>query len=343
MYAGMLLAQSGRQLTVVAVPIQVFRMTDSTFAVGLLGLAQLIPLLLVSFVGGALVDAVDRRLLLILAEVLMALTSLGLWWNSSLDEPLLWPLYTLTAISGGVGAIHNPARQAMLPGLVGRDLFSAALALNQTQTNVAKMVVPAVGGLLIAYAGLPTTYAIQTLLLVGSVGLLSRVERVEIEGGRRAFSMTSIREGFSFLGSRQLIQAAMLIDLGAMVFGMPTALFPAFGEDVLGGDDVTVGLLFAAPGAGAMIAAVTSGWIPGVHRQGRAVVIAVSCWGIGIAVFGLSTSLPLALAMLAFAGAADVVSAIFRQSIIQLSVPDTLRGARDVDPRRRVGRRTPAG
>ena len=111
-----------------------------------------------------------------------------------------------------------------------------------------------------------------------------------------------------------------------MVFGMPTALFPAFGEDVLGGDDVTVGLLFAAPGAGAMIAAVTAGWIPGVRRQGRAVVIAVSCWGIGIAVFGLSTSLPLALAMLAFAGAADVVSAIFRQSIIQLSVPDTLRG-----------------
>ena len=173
MYAGMLLAQSGRQLTVVAVPIQVFRMTDSTFAVGLLGLAQLIPLLLVSFVGGALVDAVDRRLLLILAEVVMALTSVGLWWNSAVDEPLLWPLYALTAISGGVGAIHNPARQAMLPGLVGRDLFSAALALNQTQTNVAKMVVPAVGGLLIAYAGLPTTYAIQTLLLVGSVVLLS--------------------------------------------------------------------------------------------------------------------------------------------------------------------------
>lgn len=326
MYAGMLLAQSGRQLTVVAVPIQVFRLTDSTFAVGLLGLAQLVPLLLVSLVGGALVDAVDRRRVLILAEIVMVLTGLGLWWNSAVDEPKLWPLYVLTAISGGVGAIHNPARQALLPGLVGRDLFPAALALNQTQTNVAKTVVPALGGLLIAVAGLATTYAIQTLLLVASVVLLSRMERVEIEGGRRAFSVSSIREGFSFLKSRQLIQAAMLIDLSAMVFGMPTALFPAFGEDVLGGGDVTVGLLFAAPGAGAMVAAFTAGWLPSVHRQGRAVVIAVGCWGVGIAVFGMSTNVPLALAMLAFAGAADVVSAIFRQSIIQLSVPDSMRG-----------------
>ncbi|MFT7476296.1 MAG: MFS family permease [Verrucomicrobiales bacterium] len=326
LFGGMLLAQSGRQLTVVAVPIQIFLLTGSTLAVGLLGLAQLVPLLLVSLVGGALADAVDRRLLLVASEVVHTLTGLGLLWNSLTDDPMLWPLYLLSGISAGIMAVHNPAKQALVPGLVGRALFPAALALNQTQTNLAKTAVPAVGGLLIAFAGLPTAYVIQTIAFVLSAGCFTRITHFKIEGGGRTFSLNSIREGFTFLKSRRLIQAAMLMDLGAMVFGMPSALFPAFGTEVLGGDEFTVGLLFAAPGAGAMLAAFTSGWVPRVRRQGRAVAIAVACWGSGIAVFGLSRSLWLALGMLAFAGAADVVSAIFRQSIIQLSVPDALRG-----------------
>jgi len=326
LFGGMLLAQVGRQLTVVAVPIQIFFITGSTLAVGLLGLAQLVPLLLVSLVGGALADAVDRRFLLVTSEVVHTLTGLGLLWNSIVDEPLLWPLYVLSGTSAGIMAVHNPAKQAIVPGLVGRALFPAALALNQTQTNLAKTAVPAAGGLLIAFAGLPTTYAIQTIAFVLSAGALTRIPTLAIEGGSRNLSLSSIREGFAFLKSRRLVQAAMLMDLGAMVFGMPSALFPAFGTAVLGGDEFTVGLLFAAPGAGAMVAAFTSGWVPRVRRQGRAVSIAVICWGLGIAIFGLSRSLWLALAMLAFAGAADVVSAIFRQSIIQLSVPDVLRG-----------------
>ncbi|MGI9606417.1 MAG: MFS transporter [Acidimicrobiales bacterium] len=326
LFSGMLLAQAGRQLTVVAVPIQIFALTGSTLAVGLLGLAQLVPLLAVSLVGGALADALDRRRILILAEVVLALTGLGLWWNSIADDPFLWPLYVLSGLNAGVAAIHNPARQAILPGLVGRRLFPSALALNQTQTNVAKTAVPAIGGLLIAFAGLPVTYGVQTLLFVLSGLLFFSLPTVDTEGGGRSFSVSSIREGLGFLRSRRLIQAAMLVDFSAMVFGMPTALFPAFGTDVLGGDEFTVGLLFAAPGAGAMIAAVTAGWVPRVERQGRAVLVAVMAWGLGIAAFGLSRSLPLAFGLLAFAGAADVVSAIFRQSMIQLSVPDALRG-----------------
>jgi MFS family permease len=326
LFGGMLLAQAGRQLTVVAVPIQIFLITGSTLAVGLLGLAQLVPLLTVALVGGALADAFDRRFLLVAAEVVHTLTGLGLLWNSLVDDPVLWPLYSLSGVSAGIMAIHNPAKQALVPGLVGRALFPAALALNQTQTNLAKTAVPAVGGLLIAFAGLPTVYAIQTIAFVLSALCFTRLPDVTVAGGGRTFSLSSIREGFAFLKSRRLIQAAMLMDLGAMVFGMPSALFPAFGTEVLGGDEFTVGLLFAAPGAGAMLAAFTSGWVPRVRRQGRAVAIAVGCWGLGIAVFGLSRSLWLALGMLAFAGAADVVSAIFRQSIIQLSVPDELRG-----------------
>jgi MFS family permease len=326
LFGGIFLAQAGRQLTVVAVPIQVFAITGSTLAVGLITLAQLIPLLAVALIGGALADAVDRRRLLIAAQIVLALTGAALWWNAAVDVPLLWPLYALSAVNSGIAAIHNPARQALLPSLVGRRLFPTALALNQTQSNVAKTAVPAVGGLLIAVAGLPFTYAMQTLLFLGAGALMFKIPKVEVEGGGRAFSITSIREGLSFLKSKRLIQAAMLMDLNAMVFGMPTALFPAFGTDILGGDEFTVGLLFAAPGAGAMLSAVTSGWVSRVERHGRAVTFAIVAWGLGIALFGLTRSLPLALLLLAFSGAADVVSAIFRQSMIQLNVPDALRG-----------------
>ena len=326
LFGGMFAMQVGRQLTVVAVPIQIYEITGSTLAVGLLGLAQLVPLLLVSLVGGARADAIDRKRLLWLSQIVMALTGAGLLWNSLADSPALWPLFVLSAINAGVSAIDSPARAALVPGLVGRALLPSALALHQTQTNVAKALIPAVGGLLIATSGYPVTYGLLMVAFVVSALLILRIPNVKTEGGGRPFSMSSIMEGFRFLKSRRLIQAALLIDLSAMVFGMPTALFPAFGVDVLGGEAFTVGLLYAAPGMGALIGALTSGWVPLVRRQGRAVVLAVIGWGLAIAVFGLSSSLPVALTMLALAGAADVVSAIFRGSIVQLSVPDSLRG-----------------
>lgn len=242
------------------------------------------------------------------------------------DSAVLWPLFVLSAINAGISAIDSPARTALVPGLVGRALLPSALALNQTQTNVAKAAIPALGGLLIAASGFPAVYALQTVAFVISALLIYQVPNVAIEGGGRPFSISSIAEGFSFLKSRRVIQAALLIDLSAMVFGMPTALFPAFGTEVLGGDAFTVGLLYAAPGIGALLGALTSGWVPLVRRQGRAVVLAVIGWGSAIAIFGLTSSLPLALTMLALAGAADVVSAIFRGSIVQLTVPDSLRG-----------------
>ena len=326
LFAGMFVMQVGRQLTVVAVPIQVYDITGSTLAVGLLGLAQLVPLLMVSLVGGALADAIDRKRLLWLSQVVMALTGAGLLWNSLADSPDLWPLFVLSAVNAGISAIDSPARAALVPGLVGRALLPSALALNQTQTNVAKAAIPAIGGLLIAVSGYSITYGLQMVAFALSALLIMRIPNVKTEGGGRAFSMSSIIEGFRFLKPRRVIQAAFLADLSAMVFGMPTALFPAFGEDVLGGDAFTVGLLYAAPGIGALVGALTSGWVSLVRRQGRAVVLAVIGWGVSIAVFGLTSSLPLALAMLALAGAADVVSAIFRGSIVQLSVPDSLRG-----------------
>ena len=326
LFLGFFFVSGGRQLTVVAVPYQVFEMTGSTLAVGFLGLAQLIPLLLLSIVGGALADAIDRRKILMFSPIVLALTSAGLMWNAFADTPLIWPLFVLSAINAGISAVDGPARQAMVPGLVGRSLLPSALALNQTLTNVAKAAFPAVGGLLIATAGLGFTFGVETVcFLIG--GLFMRgIPPVAAVGGGRRLEFSSVVEGFRYLKDMRVIQAAMLLDLSAMVFGMPTALFPAMGTEVFGGDAFTVGLLYAAPGVGALVGALTSGWVVVVRRQGQAVVIAVIGWGAAIAIFGLTGSLPLALTMLALAGAADVVSAIFRGTIIQLSTPDELRG-----------------
>jgi MFS family permease len=326
LFLGMLFVHGGRQLTIVAVPFQVYQLTGSTLAVGLLGLAQLVPLLLVSVVGGALADAVNRRRLLIISQLTLAATASGLLWNSLAEQPLLWPLFVLVAINAGVSAVDSPARHAIVPGLVGRELLPASLALNQTLTNTAAAALPAVAGLLIATAGLPFCYATEiALFLVGAL-LMRQVPDVATEGGGRDFGIASIAEGFRYLKDQRVIQATLLIDLNAMVFGMPTALFPAMGTETFGGDAFTVGLLYAAPGIGALIGALTSGWVSSVIRQGRATIIAVMGWGLAIAVFGLTDSLPLALVMLGLAGAADVVSAIFRGSIVQLTAPDELRG-----------------
>jgi MFS family permease len=326
LFFGFFFVQAGRQLTVVAVPYQVFEITGSTLAVGLLGLAQLIPLLLLSVLGGAMADAIDRRKILVLSPIVLALTSGGLMWNALLDTPLVWPLFVLSALNAGVSAVDGPARQAMVPNLVGRALLPSALALNQTLTNVAKAAFPAFGGLLIATAGLPVTYGAETAFFLFATVFMRGLPAISVKGGGRRIELSSVLEGFKYLKNMRLIQAAMLIDLNAMVFGMPTALFPAMGTEVFGGDAFTVGLLYAAPGAGALLGALTSGWVTSIRRQGRAVVLAVVGWGVAIAIFGLSTSLWLGLAMLAVGGAADVVSAIFRGTIIQLTTPDELRG-----------------
>lgn len=326
LFFGFFFVQGGRQLTVVAVPFQVYEITGSTLAVGLLGLAQLIPLLALSLLGGALADAVDRRKIMVYSPLVLALTSLGLMWNALLDRPMIWPLFLLSAINAGLSAIDGPARQAMVPGLVGRSLLPSALALNQTLTNLAKAGFPALGGLLIAIAGLPFTFAIETVCFLVAVLFMRGIPTVAVAGGGRRLEFSSIVEGVRYLRGKRVIQSALLLDLSAMVFGMPTALFPAMGTGVFGGDAFTVGLLYAAPGVGALLGALTSGWVGFVRRQGRAVVFAVIGWGAAIAVFGLTDSLALALAMLGVAGLADVVSAIFRGTIIQLSTPDQLRG-----------------
>ena len=326
LYGGLALAWFGRQLTVVAVPYQVYQLTGSTFLVGALGIAQLVPLLATSVVGGAIVDSIDRRRLLVVAQLGLMATAIGLAINASLSDPAVWAIFVLSGLNAGISAIDNPARSASVPALVGRDLLPAALALTQTLGNIAKTVGPAVGGLLIARTNLTLTFAIEAAAFALGTVFMFRIGSLEPEGGGQRFGLESIKEGYRFLRERRVLQANFAIDLNAMVFGMPQALFPAIGETVLGGDASTVGLLYAAPGAGALLAAITSGWVGRIQRQGRAVVIAVVAWGAAIAGFGLARSVVVAVVLLGIAGAADVVSAVFRNTILQLAVPDRLRG-----------------
>ncbi|MDH5294945.1 MAG: MFS transporter, partial [Acidimicrobiia bacterium] len=326
LYAGLAVAGLGRQLTVVAVPYQVYELTGSTLLVGLLGLIQLGPLLLVSAVGGSLVDAMDRKALLIIAQLLTGATAVGLAVNAAADAPVVWMIFLLSGLNAGVSAIDHPTRAALVSAIVGRRMLPSATALTQTLENVAKMVGPAIGGFIIAATGFTATFVIEAVAFTLGALFMLGVRKRPPEGAVSGFGWESIKEGWRFLRTRRLLQANFAIDLNAMVFGMPTALFPAIGTTVLGGDASTVGLLYAAPGAGALVAALTSGWVGHIRRQGRAVIISVVLWGLGIAAFGLSRSVVLAAVFLAIAGGADVISAVFRNTILQLAVPDNLRG-----------------
>lgn len=316
----------GTQLTVVAAPFQVYELTRSSFAVGMLGLAQMIPLLVGSLVGGTIADAYDRRKVLLVAQLLLAATSAGLAVNAVVATPRVWVIFVLTSLGAGFSGLDHPTRSAAIPGLVPRTRLAAALALNQLVWQVGLVVGPALAGVLIAQVSLAATYTLDVVSFAAATAALLAMRSMVPEGGGTRAGATSILEGLRYLKGRQALQGTFVIDINAMVFGMPRALFPALGTGVFGGGAVTVGLLYAAPGAGALLAAFLSGWLGSVDRQGRAVVIAVVVWGAAITAFGLTPWLVPALALLALAGAADVVSAVFRNTILQLTVPDRLRG-----------------
>ncbi len=326
LFAGGGVSHLGRQLTVVAIPYQVFLMTKSSLAVGMVGLVTVVPLVTLSLAGGAIADAMDRRRLLLVTQILSAATSAGLALNASLPSPRLWPIYVLAALSAGLAGVDHPARAAIIPGLVGRKLYPSAAALGQVQFQLGHVVGPAVAGIVISRVSLAAAYWIDVASFAAAVAAIAAIRPQPPEGGGTRASLASIVEGFRYLRGRRLLISTFLIDINAMVFGMPRALFPALGTGFFGGGAVTVGLLYAAPGAGALIGALLTGWVGGVRRQGMAVIVSVLVWGAAIAGFGLVPWLPLGLALLALAGAADVVSAVFRNTILQLSVPDGLRG-----------------
>jgi len=322
---GQLISVLGTQLTAVAVPFQVYHLTGSSLDVGLVSLAQLGPLLVCSLYGGSVIDAVDRRRLLLVVDALMALTSAGLALNA-LWGPALWPLFALPAVSAGLAGFESPARAAIIPNLVSARRMPSAAAIFQALQQVGTVVGPAVGGLVLAGPGVDIVYWIDAGSFGAALTAAWAISAQRPIGHLQRPGLRSIVEGLRYARGEQSIFGAYVIDINAMVFGMPRALFPALAATVFGGGASTVGFLYAAPGAGALLGALTTGWVTRIRRQGVAVIVAVVVWGAAIAGFGLVSWLPAALLLLAVAGWADVISAVFRNTIIQLSVPDNLRG-----------------
>jgi MFS family permease len=332
MITGLGVSQLGTQLTTVAVPFQVYAITRSSLVVGLVSLTQLFPLIVGSLLGGSLVDAMDRRKLLIIVEAIAAASSAGLALNADLG-PTLWPLFVFPAVTASLSGVDSSARNAMLPGLVGMDLLAASNAIFQSLFQMGTIVGPAVAGLLLAGAGVHVIYWIDAasyVIALSAVFLMSpQPPALGVAAGQPSTvrpGWRSTLEGLRFIRRSQPAQGAYVIDVNAMVFGMPRALFPALAATVFGGGATTVGFLYAAPGVGALIGALTSGWVGRVRRQGLAVICAVLVWGASIALFGIAHWLPLALVLLAVAGWADVLSAVFRNTIIQFAGPDGMRG-----------------
>ncbi len=323
--SGELVSVLGNQLTTVAVPYQVYQLTRSSLDVGLVSITQLVPLIAGSLLGGSVVDAMDRRRVLMLAQVLMAACSAGLAVNADLGTSL-WPLFVLPALAAGFSGLDSAGRNAMVPNMVRRSEVSTANAIFQVLFQLGLVAGPALAGLLLAGAGVLFVYWMDVASFGAALLAVFMISPQPAgEAGHRP-GLRSILEGLRFVRGRQAIQGAYLIDINAMVFGMPRALFPALAASVFGGGASTLGFLYAAPGAGALAGALTTGWVSRIQRQGLAVIVAVIVWGFAITCFGLVSWLPLALVLLAAAGCADVISAVFRSTIIQLAVPDALRG-----------------
>jgi MFS family permease len=314
----------GSMITSVALPYQVYQLTRSSLAVGLLGLVEIVPILLLAFLGGALADAHDRRRMVQLTEFSLALMSGVLMVNALLPRSQLWLVYVIAAALPGLDSLQRPSLNALLPRLVDRDEILAAGALNSLRGTVGMIAGPALGGILIAIFGLPSTYGIDVATFAFSLVMLNRMRAVPPPPDAERPSLRRVVEGLRYARSRGELMGTYLIDMVAMFFGMPMALFPALAT-LYGGPKV-LGMLYAAPAVGAFLATATSGWSRHVHRHGMAVILAAAIWGIAITLFGLATILPVALFFLALAGAADMISGIFRSAIWNQTIPDALRG-----------------
>jgi MFS family permease len=317
----------GNQITRVALPYQVYVLTGSTLAIAALTLFQLIPILLFALGAGSLADAVDRRKLLMATQAGLAACSLALVLLALTGTPPLPALFAVAFVAAGLSAVDQPARSSSIPRLVPAERLPSAIALNQLNFQLASIVGPAVGGILIATIGLAGAYTVDLVSFVASFVALLAIHPLPPLGAVTRPGLDAIREGLRFARSRRAILGSFVIDLNAMIFGMPTSLFPVLALDVFHTGPAGLGLMAAAPAAGAFIGALLSGWVKAVKRTGRAILLAVAAWGLAITAFGLVTvSFPLALLCLAVAGAADVFSAVFRSSLVQLETPDQLRG-----------------
>jgi MFS family permease len=346
LWAGQAISGIGSQMTIVAVGLDIYRLTESTLAVSGVALFALLPMIVAGLYGGMLADAFDRRKVALIAAVVA-------WGSTALLAALAWggadsvaALYALATVNAVAATVIQTTRAAIYPRILPRELLPAAAALNGITIGVMVTLGPALAGVLVATVGFGWTYTVDVVLFVSAfIGILG-LPRILPEGDIHRPGLQSLRSGFAFLKRAPNIRASFIIDIAAMTFGQPRVLFPAIGVLVLGGGAITVGILTAASAVGTMLASIFSGRLGQVRWHGRAIARAVQSYGVFVALFGgvilvsaLSGTpvsqdlgdadvLGLVLASLALAGsgASDEVSAIFRSTMLQTAVPDNMRG-----------------
>jgi ENTS family enterobactin (siderophore) exporter len=339
LWLGSAVSAVGSQLTLVAVSLEVYRLTQDSFYVGLLGISVLVPLVVGGLLGGSIADSHDRRRVALLATSVLWLTTGAIAAQSWLQLGNVWVLYALVAVQSGAQAINQPARSAIIPMLVRKELLPAANALSMVSFGLAMTAGPLLAGVLVAWVGFGWTYTIDFVSFAFVLWAVYRLPCMPPERGAGRAGVRSVVEGFRFLGTRPNLRMTFIIDLVAMILAQPRALMPAIGALMIGGGESTVGILLASTAVGAFLAGLFSGPLGQVRRQGSAVVWSVMGWGASIAGFGLVVLLagrtddggatlwllPAALCC-ALAGIADSISAVFRTTILQAAVPDHLRG-----------------
>ena len=344
LWAGQSLASIGGQFTAMAVALEVYDLTRSTFMVGLLGVFALVPLVVMGLYGGSLIDNHDRRVVALVSALVMWSATIGLAVEAWFHLENVWLLYVMVFIQSGAGAVNMPARTAILPRLVDRAQLPAANALNSGVWTIAMMVGPVIGAALVAAFGYRIAYTVDVVTFTAALYAVFRlpsVRPVRAEGDEKPIrGWRSVVDGFVFLGTKPNVRMTFFMDLAAMVFAQPVALYPAVASDMIGGGATTAGWLAAFVAVGSVVALVFSGRLGHIRRQGLAVAVMVAGWGTGIAGFGIvlilvgSThpdhviwwALVAAGICLAFAGACDAISSVFRNVILQVATPDHLRG-----------------
>ena len=326
LFFGQTISALGSEIAAVAAPYQLYQLTHSTLQVGLLSLCELFPLLTLTIVGGAIADAFDRRRMLLVTEVLLALVALGFAFNASLDEPRVWAIYVLVTLAMSFFSIGVPGMSTVIPRLVQPNELATANAIENVYGSFTNVGGPALGGAVIAVLSLKGAYLLDAGTFIASLWSVWRLPPLPPAHDAERPSLQTIAEGFRFVMQKKVLLGMFLVDSNAMVFGMPRALFPALQVHRFHAGVGVLGLLYAAPYAGAFVSSVFSGWMPRVRRQGLVIAIAAGLWGAAIAAFGFATSLWVALLLLAAAGAADNVSAVLRGTILWTVTPDELRG-----------------
>jgi MFS family permease len=324
LFIGQAVSFAGSMITYVAIPFQTYQLTHSSLVVGLVSLAELAPILLMSFVGGALADAVDRRRMVRITQISACVIVGVLVVNAALPHPQLWILFVVVVAAAGVDALERPSLDALVPRIVARDKLTAAAALEGLRGNLGQVLGPPVAGILIVTVGLPATYGVDVATFLVATVALTLMHAVPAAPDAEGVSLRAALAGLRYASGRQDLLGSYLVDMNAMFFGMPMALFPQIASG-LGGPAV-LGLLYAAPSVGSLLATITSGWTRAVRRHGRAIALAAASWGIAIVAFGFAPSLWVALLSLTAAGAADMISGVFRMTLWNQTIPDAMRG-----------------